>query len=121
RPLLGWGYGNYKQFRTPYYQRYPWANTKAHAHNNFLQMWIEAGLLGLGAFLYLFWVILREGWRAYRRLPAEPDKSLALGGMLAVIGFLIGGQTQYNFGDGEVVIVLWATAGLVMRLRQSFP
>jgi putative inorganic carbon (HCO3(-)) transporter len=120
RPWFGWGYGNYRKFRDPYYQRYPEADTTAHAHNNFLQMWVDGGLVGLGAFLFLFWVILRAGWQAYHLLPveAEPLRSLALGGALSVLGFLLGGLTQYNFGDAEVVIVFWATAGLIMRARE---
>jgi O-antigen ligase len=120
RPWFGWGYGNYRKFRDPYYHHYPEADTTAHAHNNFLQMWVDGGLVGLGAFLFLFWVILRAGWQAYRLLPveAEPLRSLALGGTLGVLGFLLGGLTQYNFGDSEVVIVFWATAGLVMRARE---
>ena len=120
RPLLGWGYGNYKKFRDPYYQRYPEADTTAHAHNNFLQIGVEGGLLGLGAFVYLFGVILREGWQAYRLLPAaaEPLRSSVLGGVLGVVGFLLGGLTQYNFGDAEVVILLWATVGVAMRVGE---
>jgi O-antigen ligase len=120
RPWFGWGYGNYRKFRDPYYQRYPEADTTAHAHNNFLQMWVDGGLVGLGAFLFLFWVILRAGWQAYRLLPveAEPLRSLALGGTLSVLGFLLGGLTQYNFGDAEVVIVFWATVGVVMHTRE---
>jgi O-antigen ligase len=117
RPLLGWGYGNYKRFRTPFYARYPSADTTAHAHNDFLQVWVDSGLVGLGAFLYLCWVVVGDARWTYRRLPAaaEPFKSLVLGGVLAVIGFLVGGLTQYNFGDAEVVIVFWFTAGLLMR------
>ncbi len=120
RPLLGWGYGNYRKFRGPYYQRYSGADTTAHAHNNFLQLWVDAGLLGLTAFLWLCWVILRSGWQAYRLFPpsAEPLRSLTLGGVLSMLGFLLGGLTQYNFGDAEVVIVFWAITGVVMRLRE---
>ncbi len=120
RPWFGWGYGNYRKFRDPYYHHYPEADTTAHAHNNFLQMWVDGGLVGLGAFLFLFWVILRAGWQAYRLLPveAEPLRSLALGGTLSVLGFLLGGLTQYNFGDAEVVIVCWATVGVVMHTRK---
>src|SRR5262245_2072808 len=85
RPWFGWGYGNYRKFRDPYYQRYPEADTTAHAHNNFLQMWVDGGLVGLSAFLFLFWVILRAGWQAYYLLPAgaEPLRSLVLGGTLS--------------------------------------
>lgn len=120
RPWLGWGYGNYRQFREPFYQRYPQANHTAHAHNSFLQVWVDSGLLGLIAFLSFFWALVRIGWTAYRLLPPEeePLRSLALGAMLSIIGFLVGGLTQYNFGDAEVVIVMWAMAGLMVRMRE---
>ena len=118
RPLLGWGYGNYKRFRDVYYQRYPEVDTTAHAHNNLLQMWVDGGVIGLGAFLFLFWSILKLGWLAYQRLPAEdePLRSLTLGGFLSIIGFLVGGLTQYNFGDAEVVLVMWAIVGVLIRV-----
>ena len=115
RPLTGWGFGNYKQFREPFYQRYPKADTNAHAHNNFLQTWVDAGLLGLATFLFLIGSILAVGWRAYARQATEPAKSLALGSWLGMLGFLIGGLTQYNWGDAEVSIVWWALVGLMMR------
>jgi O-antigen ligase len=120
RPFLGWGYGNYKKFRDFYYQRYPEVSITSHSHNNFLQVWVDGGVLGLGAFVYLFWVVLRAGWQAYRLLPieAEPLRTLALGGTLSILGFFIGGLTQYNFGDAEVVLVLWAIVGLTMRVGE---
>lgn len=116
RPLTGWGFGNYKQFRQAFYQRYPQADTDAHAHNNFLQMWVDAGLLGLAAFLFLVGSIIMTGWRAYMRQRTEPLKSLTLGCWLGLVGFLIGGLTQYNWGDAEVALVWWATVGLMMRI-----
>lgn len=121
RPLLGWGYGNYREFRDPYYRRYPGADTTAHAHNTFLQLWVDAGVVGLGAFLFLFGVILRKGWAAYRRLTEEPRRSMILGCVLGVAGFLLSGMTQYNFGDAEAVVVMWATVGLLLRLAAETP
>ena len=118
RPLFGWGYGNYKQFRAPYYAPYPQADTDAHAHNTFLQLWVDSGWLGLVAFVALIAVILGKGWQIYTALSVEPLKSCALGIVLGVVGFLIGGLTQHNFGDAEVVIVLWALVGVLMRLEQ---
>jgi O-antigen ligase len=120
RPFLGWGYGNHKRFRDRYYAQHPEGETQSHSHNNFLQMWVDGGVLGLGAFLYLGWVMVRSGWRAYRLLPstAEPLRTMALGGTFSIVGFFIGGLTQYNFGDAEVVIVLWAMVGLVMRMPE---
>ena len=118
QPLFGWGYGNYKQFRAPYYTRYPEADTDAHAHNMYLQIGAESGLVGLCAFLALIAVVLGKGWQIYTALPSEPLKSCALGILLSVLGFLIGGLTQHNFGDAEVVIVLWAVLGVLMRMEE---
>ena len=118
RPLFGWGYGNYKRFREPYYAPYPQADTDAHAHNTFLQVWVDSGWLGLVAFLALMATVLGKGWWIYRGLSVEPLKSYALGIVLGIVGFLIGGLTQHNFGDAEVVIVLWALVGVLMRLEQ---
>jgi putative inorganic carbon (HCO3(-)) transporter len=96
RPLLGWRYGNYKKFRELYYQPYPAAGTHAHAHNNVLQVWVDGGLVGLSAFLFLLWVVSHTGWQVYRSLPAEaePLRSLALGGTLSILGFLLDGLTS---------------------------
>ncbi len=121
RPLLGWGYGNYRKFRDPFYERHPQANHTGHAHNTFLQIAVDSGLLGLAAFLFFFWSLLRVGWETYRRIPPEdePYRSIILGAFLSIIGFLVGGLTQHNFGDAEVVIVMWAVAGLMARMGQS--
>jgi O-antigen ligase len=118
RPLLGWGYGNYKTVRQPFYDRYPDADTTAHAHNDFLQTQVDGGLVSLAAFVVLFVVLLRRGWDGYRAYDPrdEPARSLQLATGLAIVGFLVGGLTQYNFGDAEVVIYLWFTAGLLLRL-----
>lgn len=119
RPLLGWGYGNYRKFRDPFYQRYPQADHTGHAHNAFLQVAVDSGLIGLAALLYFFWSLLRKGWETYQRLSSdrEPLRSFTLGAFLSIVGFLVGGLTQHNFGDAEVVIVMWAIAGLMARFR----
>lgn len=120
RPLTGWGYGNYKQFREPFYERYPQypqADRYSHAHNNFLQVWVDTGLLGLAAFGWLVWTILWRGWRAVAGQRTEPLRSLSWGVWLGLVGFLLGGLTQYNLGDAEVAMVWWASIGLLLRIE----
>ncbi len=121
RPLLGWGYGNYRKFRDPFYQQYPQADHTGHAHNTFLQIAVDSGLLGLAAFLFFFWSLLRLGWETYQRIPPEdePLRSFILGALLSIVGFLVGGMTQHNFGDAEVVVVMWAVAGFLALRAQE--
>jgi O-antigen ligase len=85
-PWLGVGFGNYE----PVYPAYAlprWADPLGHAHNYYLNILAEAGLLGLFAYL-LFWgssVLLT--WRTIRRSHGE-RQALALGilGVMAYLG-----------------------------------
>ncbi|MCJ7668201.1 MAG: O-antigen ligase family protein [Anaerolineae bacterium] len=65
KPLLGVGIGNY----VPVYPAYAlpgWADPMGHAHNYYLNIAAEAGLVGLGAYLFLWGAIFWHGWRVYR-------------------------------------------------------
>src|SRR5262249_61965850 len=63
-PLLGLGFGRYKNASVPYYDRFPEADRRTHAHSNVLQVAAESGLVGLAAFCLLFATILRRGFEA---------------------------------------------------------
>jgi len=116
-PLFGLGFGRYQRAARPYYELHPEADRRSHAHNNFLQIAAEAGLVGLAAFTLLFATMLRFGFEAVRRCRDPNLHALALGGCLAIVGFLVGGLTQYSFGDNEVATAMWTTAAVLMRLR----
>jgi hypothetical protein len=47
-------------------------------------------------------------------LPADAtaERALVVGAIAAITGFLIGGLSEYNFGDAEVVMVAWVLMAL---------
>ena len=112
-PVFGLGFGRYRAAAKPYYEPHPMADRRSHAHNNFLQMAAEAGLLGAAAFAFLFAVVLRRGLAALPR--AGTRWARACGAVLGLVGFLVGGLTQYNFGDNEVAIGMWLTLAVLAR------
>jgi O-antigen ligase len=118
-PIFGLGFGRYQQAARPYYDRHPEADRRSHAHNNFLQVAAEAGLVGLAAFALLLATAIRYGAQAMARLPDGPLRETALGAWLGIVGFVVGGFTHYSFGDGEVAIAMWATLAVLMRLRDG--
>jgi len=64
-PLLGVGIGNY----VPVYSAYAlpgWEDPLGHAHNYYLNIAAEAGLVGLGCYLFLWGAIFWHGWRVHR-------------------------------------------------------
>jgi O-antigen ligase len=84
-PLLGVGIGNY----VPVYPAYAlpgWEDPMGHAHNYYLNIAAEAGLLGLGGYLFLWGAIFWHGWRVYRRAE-EQWRSITLGILGVMVAF----------------------------------
>jgi putative inorganic carbon (HCO3(-)) transporter len=83
RPLLGVGIGNY----VPVYPAYAvpgWKDPLGHAHNYYLHVAAETGLLGLVAYLVLWVVFFYHGWNTVWRLNGA-EQAVALG-ILGVLG-----------------------------------
>jgi O-antigen ligase len=118
-PVLGLGFGRYQVAAGPYYDLHPDADRRSHAHNNFLQIAAEAGLLGLAAFGLLYATVLRHGWEAIRDAPNAEARHAAAGAWAGVLGFLVGGLTQYTFGDAEVAIAMWTALAVLMRCHEA--
>ena len=115
-PWFGLGFGRYQPAAAPYYRSAAKADRKSHAHNNFLQIAAEGGLVTVAAFAFLFAAALRLGLDAvHARNPVA--RTTALGAWGAVIGFLVGGLTQYTFGDSEVVLGIWCVLAVLLRCR----
>ena len=120
-PILGIGPGNYTQLQKEYL---PIMETglkvsKAHAHNTYLQMAVERGFLTVVAFFWLWYVVLRIGFTSLWFLKGMEGFRLAAirGAVAGVIGFLIDGLFQNNFGDTEVTVLLFFLVAIVVGLR----
>jgi O-antigen ligase len=121
RPLLGLGFGRYVHAARPYYAAHPTADRRSHAHSNYLQLAAEAGLVGLAAFMLLYVTALRKGWPALAHAPDGDVRAAAAGAWTALIAFLVGGVTQYNFGDNEVALTMWVALAILMRCAEALP
>jgi hypothetical protein len=115
-PVLGLGFGRYATAAAPYYAAHPGADRRSHAHSNYLQLAAEAGLAGLAAFVLLLVTGLRVGWRALAGAAGAEEWAAAAGGWAALVGFVVGGLTQYTFGDNEVAVAFWFALALLARL-----
>jgi O-antigen ligase len=119
RPVFGLGFGRYLHAARPYYSAHPTADRRSHAHSDYLQLAAEAGLAGLAAFMLLYVVALRGGWPALAHAPDAHVWAAAAGAWSGIIAFLVGGLTQYNFGDNEVALTMWVALAILMRCREG--
>jgi O-antigen ligase len=92
-----------------------------HVHNAPLQILVERGVLGLAAWLAIWVAFYARAIALLRRLPPEASgaRATVLGSIAAITGFLVGGLSEYNFGDSEVVMVAWAFMALPFAAGRS--
>lgn len=114
RPLLGVGPGGVKREYSRYALPEAFKKQTSHVHNAPLQILVERGVLGLAAWLWVWAAFFRKGIDVLQRLPedATRERALVVGSLAAIVGFLVGGLSEYNFGDSEVVMVAWAVMAL---------
>jgi O-antigen ligase len=113
-PWLGIGPGGLKREYQAYALPEAVKKRTSHVHNTPLQMLVERGVLGLATWLAIWIAFFIDAVRRLRRLDpqAVAARALVLGSIAAIVGFLIGGLSEFNFGDSEVVMVAWALMAL---------
>jgi hypothetical protein len=92
-----------------------------HFHSTPVQIAVWWGLLGLIFYAAFMTILLVETWRLIRRVKTRKGwhlSGIALGGLGAVLAFNVSSLAHFNFGDGEVVMVLWLLTGLVFAVRR---
>jgi len=90
-----------------------------YAHNNFLHMAGEMGLLGLGVFMIFLLVTLRSIWISFRRYTDPFLKACAISVFAAIIAYLINGLTETSLYYSRIVMIFWFLIGLGLALRDG--
>lgn len=116
-PVLGVGLGQYKD---NYQHKYISPKAKepnlAHAHNNFLQMLAENGMVGFIGFISMF--IYIAGYNLKQFFTEKNIYSLAI--CAVTVTLLLQGCTEFNFGNSAVVKSYWLVLGCLVVLAESF-
>ncbi|MEK6279728.1 MAG: O-antigen ligase family protein [Acidobacteriota bacterium] len=93
-----------------------------HMHSNFLQIALERGLPALILWLTLLFVYARTLWRSLRSTASTPgwmERGILVGALGGLSGFFISGIVHYNWGDSEVVMVLYFIMGLTLAIHRE--
>jgi O-antigen ligase len=100
--------------------RYPdWTFESGHFHNNFIQIAVMTGAVGLAAFL--FWLVAagRELIRGLRAASGGADRGIAAAGLGIFVALIVSGMFDYTFGDAEVVYHTFLALGLALAIRSE--
>jgi len=122
-PILGVGPGQvrawYQHYRRPEAVR----PSTGHLHNSPIQIAAERGLPALAVWVWLWVVFFREGHRILARIGRDRPRQRALvcASLGGVAGFLVAGLFEHNFGDAEVVMLVYALMALPFIVEQELP
>jgi hypothetical protein len=109
-PVLGVGPANVKEIYSIYRKVDAPRARPPHLHNNIIQLWAERGILGLGAYVLLLALFIRECVRAWH----GPGRMWAEIGIAVTISLAVAGLFEFNFGDTEVFYLMLNLYALVV-------
>jgi O-antigen ligase len=95
RPILGWGLGSfpivYPQFRTFYTNFFV-----NEAHDDYLQLLVEMGLLGFGIMVWFVVTLYRRAFKKMKNWTGDISGAMALACVLGLSGILVHSAVDFN-------------------------
>ncbi len=107
-PLTGAGLGTdavkeYIKTHGLYHARAPFI----HAHNLYLEIWIEAGLLGVVSFVGAMLWNIKNAARRVRHCPDSPARTITAAAAAALCGAMVGGLADFSWHYPRVMCIYW--------------
>ena len=107
-PLTGVGNDMIKRVYPEYRAPDSVFRNNQHLHNNLVQLAAENGILALGAWLWLVFMILYDLVH-WKRKVMNPEEQFLIHGTIGIlVSLFIAGMFEYNFGDSEIKMLFLA-------------
>jgi O-antigen ligase len=113
RPWLGVGFGNYEAAYGDY-RLIAWRIPLGHAHNYYLNLLAETGLLGLTTFIGFWLFVIGATWRA--RAHRDPQVHILAAGLLGAWGYLAVHSLTDNLFVNNLFLHIGTMLGLAALL-----
>jgi len=107
-PVFGSGIGNYELISKQIEGHY------MAAHNDYIRLLIETGLVGTVSFVAILILLLATGWQALRHATTNFEKSLAAGFISLMIAYIVLSLTDNLFNNGAMQWYFWTFAAMAV-------
>ena len=118
KPWLGYGVNTYSKME-PYFKSKEIHTDYQYAHNGYLQMAAEMGLVGLGSFLLFLVSFFISMARSLIPHDAEFTRAAAASIVFGVLAFLLHSATDTDLQSLRLVSVLWLSMGLALAAKKT--
>ncbi|MFH1593076.1 MAG: O-antigen ligase family protein [Candidatus Omnitrophota bacterium] len=113
-PIIGNGlntfFVHYREVRDDAYKN----KRGSYAHNCYLQMASDIGLVGLVSFFLFAFAVIAAGIKATRAITEPFYNSLIMGTTFGLIAFLLHAAVDTNLYSLNLAVLFWMTAGILM-------
>jgi len=118
-PFLGVGINNYTEVMGQYDTTDVKLTsiTRHQVHNIFLQVAAEMGIMGLAIFIWLIFVVYKEGL-SYIKSSESPMSNIVVGLIGGITAFLIHGLVDAASLGNHLFLIFWFFTGIVIAIRK---
>lgn len=121
-PVIGVGANTFMKNYKEYKDSPEWGGIVTsdylYAHNNFLQLSAEIGLIGLMIFIWLLFRLFSECAKIYRHLTDNFLRMISLSLVACLIAFLVNGLTESSLYSSRVAVLFWYLMGFAVGLAK---
>ncbi|MDD3559276.1 MAG: O-antigen ligase family protein [Melioribacteraceae bacterium] len=118
-PFFGVGDIDLKQTYSEY-REYWEKEDFGHLHNNYVHVLVILGVIGFIVFVFLLIKIFIVHLRNFMMVKhSEFPKAVVAASFAAFVGFLVSGLAEWNFGDHEIITLVWYSVGISIAAKQS--
>ena len=90
-----------------------------HAHNLYLQIFVELGVVGIAVFVLMLFFFFRSVFSCYRTLDDRAQATTILAMGLGVFALLVQGLTDNVWYNYRIVLLFWLLMGLVIGMGRD--
>ena len=116
-PLTGCGFKCMDLINQQYPDPSQLINRLRGMHNNFMQLAMDTGILGLSSWIGIWVCFFGLLYKRIKATKNQPEEWIIYGSSASAISFLVGGLFESSFYDSEVVMILY----FIMALPFSGP
>jgi len=118
-PFLGVGINNYTEVMRDYDTTDIGVTsiTTYQVHNIFLQIAAEMGIVGLTIFIWLIFMVYKEGL-SYIKSGEDPMSNVVVGVIGGITAFLIHGLVDAASLGNQLFVIFWFLTGIVIAIKE---
>jgi O-antigen ligase len=124
-PLLGSGIGTYKyntlKYQAEFFEQGENRSLYPHgfadkAHNEYLQLWAEMGIIGLGIFIWLMICYFNYGIKILNKIKNHYKQAILIGLMGSIVAVLVDGIFGFPLHLAATIVLFWIAIGFTVAI-----